>query len=186
MARSFHIQAQGLMAEQTLQQSFRIVCATPLAEWMRPVVMGIAGGNGLIDFLLSVGGLVRMVGTRCKRALKQWTHSNQPRPAIGWCRNIRCRQHCLNSGFCQLGEGTKHCMALTMKTSLLYPSRPGAHTSCATVIGSLTHSLPSSPSLLAVIEGMDVVYKVEAVGSSSGKPSKKVVIADSGELKEVS
>lgn len=37
-----------------------------------------------------------------------------------------------------------------------------------------------------VIEGMDVVYKVEAVGSSSGKPSKKVVIADSGELKEVS
>ncbi|KAG2447830.1 hypothetical protein HYH02_007286 [Chlamydomonas schloesseri] len=33
-----------------------------------------------------------------------------------------------------------------------------------------------------VVEGMDVVYKVEAVGSSSGKPSKKVTIADSGEL----
>ncbi|GIL59966.1 hypothetical protein Vafri_14606 [Volvox africanus] len=33
-----------------------------------------------------------------------------------------------------------------------------------------------------VVEGMDVVYKVEAVGSGSGKPSKKVVIADSGEL----
>lgn len=34
----------------------------------------------------------------------------------------------------------------------------------------------------AVIEGMDVVYKMEAIGSSSGKPSKKVSIADSGEL----
>lgn len=29
---------------------------------------------------------------------------------------------------------------------------------------------------------MDVVYKVEAVGSGSGKPSKKVVIVKSGEL----
>jgi len=33
-----------------------------------------------------------------------------------------------------------------------------------------------------VLEGMDVVYKVEAVGSQSGKPSKEVVITDSGEL----
>ncbi|KAK2080619.1 hypothetical protein QBZ16_000473 [Prototheca wickerhamii] len=33
-----------------------------------------------------------------------------------------------------------------------------------------------------VIEGMDVVYKVEAVGSQSGQPSKKVVIVKSGEL----
>merc|ERR1712222_222106 len=33
-----------------------------------------------------------------------------------------------------------------------------------------------------VLEGMDVVSKVEAVGSSSGKTSKKVVIQDSGEL----
>lgn len=33
-----------------------------------------------------------------------------------------------------------------------------------------------------VIEGMDVVYKVEAVGSQSGKTSKKVTIVDSGEL----
>jgi len=33
-----------------------------------------------------------------------------------------------------------------------------------------------------VIEGMDVVQKVEAIGSSSGKPSKVVTIADSGEL----
>merc|ERR1719373_406045 len=33
-----------------------------------------------------------------------------------------------------------------------------------------------------VIDGMDVVYKVEAVGSQSGKPSKKVTIADSGEI----
>merc|ERR1712070_1049426 len=33
-----------------------------------------------------------------------------------------------------------------------------------------------------VLEGMDVVYKVEAVGSSSGKTSKKVTIADSGEI----
>merc|ERR1711959_855304 len=35
-----------------------------------------------------------------------------------------------------------------------------------------------------VIEGMDVVTKVEAVGSQSGAPSKKVTIADSGELTE--
>eukprot|EP00878_Enallax_costatus_P000466 GHUV01000558.1.p1 GENE.GHUV01000558.1~~GHUV01000558.1.p1 ORF type:complete len:208 (+),score=48.81 GHUV01000558.1:125-748(+) len=33
-----------------------------------------------------------------------------------------------------------------------------------------------------VLEGMDVVYKVEAVGSGGGTPSKKVVIADSGEI----
>lgn len=33
-----------------------------------------------------------------------------------------------------------------------------------------------------MIEGMDVVYKVEAVGSQSGQPSKKVVIVKSGEL----
>ena len=33
-----------------------------------------------------------------------------------------------------------------------------------------------------VLEGLDVVYKIEAVGSQSGTPSKKVVIADSGEL----
>jgi len=34
----------------------------------------------------------------------------------------------------------------------------------------------------AVIEGMDVVMKVEAAGSGSGKPSSKIVIVDSGEL----
>jgi peptidylprolyl isomerase len=33
-----------------------------------------------------------------------------------------------------------------------------------------------------VIDGMDVVKAVEAVGSQSGTPSKKVTIADSGEL----
>lgn len=33
-----------------------------------------------------------------------------------------------------------------------------------------------------VVEGMDVVKAVEAVGSQSGSPSKKVVIVDSGEL----
>merc|ERR1719145_419812 len=33
-----------------------------------------------------------------------------------------------------------------------------------------------------VLDGMDVVKKIEAVGSSSGKPSKSVVIVDSGEL----
>ncbi|XP_075963194.1 peptidyl-prolyl cis-trans isomerase-like [Anarhichas minor] len=35
----------------------------------------------------------------------------------------------------------------------------------------------------SVVEGMDVVKKMEAVGSSSGKTSKKVVIADSGQIK---
>ncbi|XP_077869671.1 uncharacterized protein LOC144361686, partial [Saccoglossus kowalevskii] len=33
-----------------------------------------------------------------------------------------------------------------------------------------------------VIEGMDIVRKMEAVGSKSGKPTQKVVIADCGEL----
>merc|ERR1712146_30286 len=33
-----------------------------------------------------------------------------------------------------------------------------------------------------VVEGMDVVKKVEAVGSQSGKTDKPVVIADSGQL----
>jgi len=35
-----------------------------------------------------------------------------------------------------------------------------------------------------VVEGMDVVAKVEAVGSSSGKPSKEVVVVDCGEITE--
>ena len=35
----------------------------------------------------------------------------------------------------------------------------------------------------SVVNGMDVVKAIEAVGSSSGKTSEKVVIADCGELK---
>ncbi len=38
--------------------------------------------------------------------------------------------------------------------------------------------------MLEVLEGMDVVMKVEAVGSGSGTPSKKVVVVDSGEIKD--
>jgi len=34
-----------------------------------------------------------------------------------------------------------------------------------------------------VVEGMDVVKKMEALGSPSGRTSKKIVVADSGELK---
>lgn len=33
-----------------------------------------------------------------------------------------------------------------------------------------------------VVEGMDVVRKMETMGSQSGKTSKKIVIADCGEL----
>ncbi|MEW5313409.1 MAG: hypothetical protein WDW38_004980 [Sanguina aurantia] len=33
-----------------------------------------------------------------------------------------------------------------------------------------------------VVEGMDIVMKIESLGSGSGKPSKKVTIADSGVL----
>ena len=33
-----------------------------------------------------------------------------------------------------------------------------------------------------VVEGMDVVKKVEAVGSQSGKTSAEVIVADSGEM----
>jgi len=36
--------------------------------------------------------------------------------------------------------------------------------------------------LCAVLEGMDLVMKIESYGTSSGAPSKKVVIANSGEL----
>ena len=35
-----------------------------------------------------------------------------------------------------------------------------------------------------VLEGMDVVKKVESYGSQSGKTSKKIVIAKSGEISE--
>ena len=45
----------------------------------------------------------------------------------------------------------------------------------------LIHS-PCACCLPAVIEGMDLIYKVEGLGSGSGKPKKKVVISDSGEL----
>lgn len=34
----------------------------------------------------------------------------------------------------------------------------------------------------AVMEGMDLVMKIESLGSGSGKPSKKVTISDSGVL----
>lgn len=34
----------------------------------------------------------------------------------------------------------------------------------------------------AVLEGMDVVKKIESVGSPSGKPSSVVTITDAGEL----
>merc|ERR1712003_559166 len=34
----------------------------------------------------------------------------------------------------------------------------------------------------SVVEGMDIVKKIEAVGSQSGKTSKPVVIADCGQL----
>lgn len=36
--------------------------------------------------------------------------------------------------------------------------------------------------LSAVVEGMDVVKKIETKGSGSGKPSAKVTIVKSGEL----
>jgi len=34
----------------------------------------------------------------------------------------------------------------------------------------------------SVVDGMDVVKKIEAFGSQSGKTSKKIVVADSGQL----
>lgn len=36
----------------------------------------------------------------------------------------------------------------------------------------------------SVVEGMDVVKKIESFGSNIGKPKSKIVITDSGELKE--
>ena len=38
----------------------------------------------------------------------------------------------------------------------------------------------------AVSSGMDLVKKIEGFGSQSGKPSKKITIADSGELPQSS
>ena len=38
----------------------------------------------------------------------------------------------------------------------------------------------------SVIEGMDIVKKIESFGSSSGKTSKKIVIAECGQLKPTS
>jgi peptidylprolyl isomerase len=35
-----------------------------------------------------------------------------------------------------------------------------------------------------VLEGMDIVYKIEGVGTQSGRPFKTVVIEDSGEIRE--
>jgi len=45
-----------------------------------------------------------------------------------------------------------------------------------------TRSFSDSLTMLKVLEGMDVVKKVEAMGSGSGTPSKTVKIADCGEL----
>jgi peptidyl-prolyl isomerase F (cyclophilin D) len=36
----------------------------------------------------------------------------------------------------------------------------------------------------SVVEGMDVVKRIEALGSRSGKTSKRIVVADCGELKD--
>jgi hypothetical protein len=43
-----------------------------------------------------------------------------------------------------------------------------------------THSFALSPH--AVVEGLDIVKKIEAVGSPSGKPSEVVEITDAGEI----
>jgi cyclophilin family peptidyl-prolyl cis-trans isomerase len=37
-----------------------------------------------------------------------------------------------------------------------------------------------------VVEGMDIVNKIEYCGSSSGKPKRQVLITDCGEIKEES
>lgn len=39
---------------------------------------------------------------------------------------------------------------------------------------------------VAVLEGMDIVKKIEAQGSQDGKPKTKVVVADSGEIPNAS
>ena len=39
----------------------------------------------------------------------------------------------------------------------------------------------SNPNSPQVVEGMDVVKKVESFGSQSGKTSKKIIIADCGQ-----
>ena len=39
----------------------------------------------------------------------------------------------------------------------------------------------SNPNFPQVVEGMDVVKKVESFGSQSGKTSKKIIIADCGQ-----
>lgn len=43
-------------------------------------------------------------------------------------------------------------------------------------------SLRAAAAAAAVLRGMDVVYKVEKTGSTTGQPSATVKISDSGEL----
>jgi len=62
---------------------------------------------------------------------------------------------------------------------------PVAHGSVAALPGRrAARGEPASPGPCPsqVLEGMDIVKKVEGVGSPSGKTSKEVLIADSGEL----
>ena len=51
---------------------------------------------------------------------------------------------------------------------------------------STMYVLTGVSSCCAVIEGMDLVYKIEGQGSPSGTPKKTVTIRKSGELKGTS
>mmetsp|Transcript_31136 Transcript_31136/g.72414 ORF Transcript_31136/g.72414 Transcript_31136/m.72414 type:complete len:94 (-) Transcript_31136:390-671(-) len=68
--------------------------------------------------------------------------------------------------------------------AIFFPWPPSKGNRDASAEGSQMphHRFPMHQLPYQVIEGMDIVKKIEAVGSSSGKPSKAVVIVDSGEL----
>ena len=59
---------------------------------------------------------------------------------------------------------------------------PGQCYTVATWLCQFMISLRSIHATTAVLEGMDLVMKIESYGSPSGTPKKKVVIKDSGEL----
>ena len=53
---------------------------------------------------------------------------------------------------------------------------------CTTSLLQIARYKPIIAVFDAVLSGMDIVKKIEALGSSSGKTSKTIKIADSGEL----
>ncbi len=81
---------------------------------------------------------------------------------------------------CSLGAG-RQCISLAWNGAVSHahtlPKRPISITDVATPWLDGRHVVFGR-----VLEGLDVVEKVKAVGSQSGRPSALVLVADSGEI----